>query len=229
LGNKTTVSVWDKLTAIGLDSSANAAYLTVNNNAMKDKGINENLNFAQERVTEEFPTCTCPSGQFIKKPCSDIDDAVCQTCTDCSTFGQFYKTVDCKPDVDTQCKMCTPCNHGYYPSVACGTTSDNVCSVCTACGGMEYETSPCSGGVNRMCSSCEVCVWTNSKQEEACRGKSQKYKKENCCFDSAGTKIKCSNVDFANLEIKARNGRHHWVYPDTTPAIVGYKLGDWKG
>jgi len=227
--NKTTVSLWDKLVAIGADDSSNAMYCTIASNAMKDRGVNENMNNAVVRKTEQFPTCTCPAGQFIKTPCNTIDDAVCSVCTTCSSLGQFYTISSCKPDVDTQCKMCTPCGHGYYPTSPCGGGSDNVCGACTPCGDMEYEVGTCEGGVNRLCATCKVCEWANEAQEVACGGKSKSWKNENCCFDSKGNQIKCKNVDFANLEIKARNGRHHWVFPDTTPEIVGYRLGEWNG
>ena len=92
---------------------------------------------------------------------------------------------------------------------------------------MDYETSPCSAGVNRICASCRVCVWLNAKQEEFCNSRSHSWRKENCCFDKEGAQIKCGNVDFKNLEIEARNGRHHWVYPDSTPKVEGYELGTW--
>ncbi|GMH66170.1 hypothetical protein TrRE_jg12106, partial [Triparma retinervis] len=142
---------------------------------------------------------------------------------------EFYETGPCRPFVDTQCSRCTPCPHGTYPEAGCGGRADNVCGECTKCGDMEYEIGVCEGGSNRMCASCKVCEWANEAQETACSGRSKSWKNENCCKDAKGVRAKCSNVDFQNLEIKARNGRHHWVYPDTTPAIVGYKLGDWNG
>ena len=222
-------NLWAKVSALGLGDVSNAAYVTISSNAVRDRGANSNLNVAVVRKTEDFPVCSCPNGQYVKTPCTSLDDAVCSPCTTCSSLGQYFQTASCGTFVDTECTRCTPCKHGFYPSQPCSGVADNVCSPCTPCSDTEYEVSECSGGQNRACLSCEVCVWANDAQEAACKGRSKSYQNENCCFDSKGAQVKCGNVDFANLEIKARNGRHHWVYPDTTPPIVGYRLGEWNG
>ena len=224
------VEMWNMMEGIGADDKEGAQLsLTMSEGAVKDKSMNPNFNSAIVNVPENFPDCSCPAGKYVKEPCTDVNDAVCEVCSDCAALGGYYQSGECSANVDTECTICTPCNHGYYPSLPCGGKSDNVCSVCTECGDMEYETSTCQGGVNRICATCKVCQWLNSAQEEACISRSKSWRNENCCFDKKGVQVKCGNVDFVNLEIEARNGRHHWVFPDTTPAIVGYKLGEWNG
>jgi hypothetical protein len=218
-------SFWQRMEYLGVGGSG-AIRLTIASGAVQDMSPGSNMNEDILLRNENFPTCTCGGGLFVSVPCNTVDDAVCKPCTDCGTLANAYQSAACQPTVDTVCSACTPCQHGYYPSTACGGLSDNVCAVCTTCTDYEYETSPCESGTNRICASCRVCTWLNAKQEMFCNSRSKSWQQENCCFDKEGNQIKCAKADYANLEIEARNGRHHWVFPDTTPHIEGYALGE---
>ncbi|GMH88778.1 hypothetical protein TrST_g6209 [Triparma strigata] len=227
MGNNVTKqeSFWQRMEYLGVGGSG-AIRLTIASGAVLDMSPGSNMNKDILLRNENFPTCTCGGGLFVSVPCNTVDDAVCKPCTDCGTLANAYQSAACQPTVNTVCSVCTPCQHGYYPSTACGGLSDNVCAVCTTCTDYEYETSPCESGTNRICASCRVCTWLNAKQEMFCNSRSKSWQQENCCFDKEGNQIKCAKADYANLEIEARNGRHHWVFPDTTPHIEGYALGE---
>ena len=219
------VSPWLSLTSLGVSSTS--MFLTLPTGSVLDKSPSLNSNADILLTPENFPTCTCPPNTYISSPCTSLLDASCDACTSCSSLGAYYTFDVCRPSVDTVCKRCTPCNHGFYPVEPCGGSADAECVPCTPCSDMEYETSACSAGVNRICASCKSCVWLNARQEEACESRSKAWRNENCCFDKEGSQVKCGNVDYKNLEIEARKGRHHWVYPDSTPKVEGYELGTW--
>jgi len=146
-----------------------------------------------------------------------------------SLGAAYYELASCVGTYDTQCVACGTCQHLYYPSSECSGSLDTVCSLCVECAEHEYETSPCSAGQNRICASCQVCTYLSAGQEVACNAMSQSWRKKNCCFDSEGTQVACAKVDFANLGLQARNGRHHWAFPDTTPKVEGYGIHEWTG
>ena len=179
---------------------------------------------------EDSSICSCSGvNEFVDEVCTPKTDAKCKTCTNCGDLGNYYQIGSCSGAADTQCALCSTCQHLYCPETQCSGTTDTKCSVCTECSQYEYETSPCTGGDNRICSSCLVCVYLSAAQEIACNKMSQTWRRKNCCFNKDGEQVSCDKVDFANAEIDGRNGRHHWVFPDTTPKISGYGIYEWSG
>jgi len=227
-----TGTAWSKLLELNLmDETENTFRLSMQQGVVYDLSPTVNSNEVQDFKIENKPECGCTegAGYFVNTRCTTIDDAVCGACTACGDLGQYYEHAACSTFLDTQCLLCDSCDSGYYPSSVCADTQNTVCGVCTTCNDMEYETNECTGGVNRICATCKVCVWMNAKQEAYCISKQQTWKNENCCFDKKGAQIKCKSVDFANLEIDAKNGRHHWVFPDSTPLITGFGIMEWSG
>ena len=225
------VETWDLFVEINMLKAGVGIVLDVSENSFSDLAPVPNTNGLVYKKLEDVSVCDCAAAdEFIADVCTSKTDAVCAKCRDCSAGGgKFYEFAKCAGTTDTQCVPCTDCQHLYYPSAVCHGTSDTVCSVCTECSQYEYETSPCTGGNNRICSSCLVCTYLSKAQEIACNAVSQTWRRKNCCFDKDGEQVSCDRVDFANAEIEARNGRHHWVYPDTTPPIAGYGIFEWSG
>jgi hypothetical protein len=228
-------SVWDELVKMNIMNVAegNKIRLSSQENIVTDLAPAKNGNGVQEYIAENTPTCGCSSAeQYVKTRCTSIDDAVCTSCTVCSAKGEYYESKSCETYLDTECTACFMCDNGYYPAITCPRDPVHFktdCALCTECDDMSYETAACTGGNNRICASCKVCVWLNDKQEMACNSKQKTWRNENCCWDKNGNQIKCKSVDYANLEIEAKNGRHHWVFPDTTPAIEGFGIYEWSG
>ena len=223
------VNMWDLFMEINILTET--MKLDVAERSFYDLAPVPNSNGVIIQKEEDSSVCTCGSnsGTFIDEECTSKTDAVCKTCTNCGDIGNFYQIAACSGTSDTQCVACTTCQHLYYPETTCSGTTDTTCSECTECSQYEYETSSCSGGVNRVCSSCLVCVYLSEAQEIACNSISQSWKKKNCCFNKDGERTSCDQVGFANAQIEARQGRHHWVYEDTTTKVSGYGIYEWSG
>ena len=120
----------------------------------------------------------CPlPGQFVARPCNELDDRICTSCTVC-TKGHWTIT-PCTEKADTVCHRCTSCAYGKFVVRPCGggvstpegTTSlwtgyavagnlvqdptvqgqDTLCRRCRDCNHNTFETRRCEYGLDRLC------------------------------------------------------------------------------
>jgi hypothetical protein len=142
----------------------------------------------------------------------------------------FITETTCGEYQDTICAKCSECSYGTYESNPCSENSDKICSLCSECGDDEYVSSECLFGNDVICNSCKVCDISDSTILAKCiQGTYYSWYQENCCFDEAGEKVACNAVDLANIKLGTISGRHHWVFPITSPDIpagTGYDLSD---
>lgn len=115
---------------------------------------------------------------------------------------------------------CSTCPYGMYVSSACSAESDTQCSYCTACKQLQYEKAECTAGSDAICDSCELCSFTNTTTEKACVSEKYLYwRMEHCCIDDLGRVVSCTLLDWSNMQIAARNGRHHKMFEGTSPPV----------
>jgi hypothetical protein len=205
-------------------ASSEEMYLDVLQDAFADIAVVPNGNARQYAIAEEFPECACSvAGTYRSAACDSLYDVVCKPCL--KDGSGEYLSAACTLLSNAEYTECSNCWPGSFRSTPCGSTTDTVCSRCATCDLMEYETQACSAGLDRICKSCKTCNFASTAQEVGCNSKSRTWRQENCCFTKTGQQVKCSQVDFANLELATILGRHHWVYPDTSPPIEGYEPG----
>ena len=95
---------------------------------------------------------------------------------------------------------------------------------------MEYEQSECIAGTDTVCGSCEVCEWTSDAMELGCKDTPLWWKWQNCWSTRVDEENFQRNlVDLEDLRIDTREGRRHWVWDVSIPAVSGYTQGDWTG
>lgn len=201
--------------------------LRVAKGAFKDFSVLANFNPSSIAINEGSTVCgKCAEGTFASKNCTVDQDEVCSTCSVCPVG--MYMFAPCTLYRDTLCAECSTCRIGTYISSACTATKDTDCSTCTTCTNLEYASQDCANGLDRICSSCESCFIRDPAVRLLCDNDRYKWwAHTNCCNDLNGNQIMCNAVDRQNMLILARNGRHHWVYPDSEPIVVGtqYALG----
>lgn len=180
-------------------------------------------------LAESGPDCSlCASGYFVSEECTSHSDRICSKCSTC--IDGFWTETTCGEYQDTICAKCSECSYGTYESNPCSENSDKICSLCSECGDDEYVSSECLFGNDVICNSCKVCDISDSTILAKCiQGTYYSWYQENCCVDEAGEKVACNAVDLANIKLGTISGRHHWVFPITSPDIpagTGYDLSD---
>ena len=184
---------------------------------------------SSDAQAQSFPYCgPCLSGTEVT-PCTDIYDQVCGACSNCTTG--YWKSADCTPYSDTECTICSECDYGFYVSTQCDPEgTDTGCSECTLCGEDEYEITQCIAGENTLCGSCLSCYFASDLQRIGCRGTTEWWHKENCCYDRDGNQVKCKLTQLEDHRIDARDSHRHWVWDRTYPPVPdGYEQGIWAG
>jgi hypothetical protein len=174
---------------------------------------------------EGSPNCDpCPEGEFTSIPCTGNSDRVCAQCTVCQS-GEFESS-SCEQFADTRCSTCSQCPAGKYISTSCSGAQNSICSECTVCGHLEYTQSRCERGANTLCGSCKTCTLSPAI-EQTCKSGNYWWWHTRNCFDpeSSCQQYPCNTIGYYSMVTSARNGRHHWVYPDTSPEIKGYAFG----
>ena len=211
---------------------SSALYISLPQSSFQDRAYAPNLinEISGDNLLVEFgPECTlCPSGYFVSKECTSHSDRICSKCSACD--DELWTQTSCGEYEDTSCAKCSECSYGTYESTSCSDNSDAVCSLCSECAEDEYVASECLFGNDVVCNSCKVCDTMDSTILAKCaQGTYFSWVQENCCFDEAGEKVACNSVDLANIKLDVISGRHHWVFPITSPEIStgsGYDLSD---
>lgn len=52
-------------------------------------------------------------------------------------------------------------------------------------------------------------------QAEGCLHVSQEWREENCCRDSRGQHVECTELSYAEFGISTVSGKRHWVFKKT--------------
>jgi len=162
------------------------------------------------------PDCSaCPSGFFLSKQCTNLDDRICTPCTICPY--DHFANGECKPNHDTECRRCTVCPYEHYASKTCKGDSDSECRMCTKCGWNEFQQRPCQMGLDRVCLTCDSCTLTTlereNNQERKCRKSSLTWRQINCCWDSDNNQVKpCKDLGLQEFKISSRDGRRDEVW-----------------
>lgn len=185
----------------------------------------------------------CPlPGQFVARPCIELDDRICTTCTVCTK--DHWTITPCTAKVDTVCHRCSSCTYGKFVVRPCGggvstpegTTAlwtgyaaagnlvqdptvqgqDTLCRRCRDCNHNTFETRRCEYGLDRLCQTCDSCTLDNSPQtERKCRGQSWVWRRINCCWDTQKNQVKpCKDLPLEEFKISAMNSRRDevWCY-----------------
>eukprot|EP00051_Salpingoeca_urceolata_P027566 m.482070 g.482070 ORF g.482070 m.482070 type:complete len:3234 (-) comp22424_c0_seq1:122-9823(-) len=71
---------------------------------------------------------TCKSTEFVKQPCSENQDTVCETATQRCPSGQ-YESAPQTTTSNRKCTRCSDCQPGQYVKVPCG-ADDTQCDPC---------------------------------------------------------------------------------------------------
>jgi len=213
-----------------LAQETNPLWIAIKEGAVQDFSEDFYINVAVEAtapIRGGSPNCgSCPDGEYVSLLCTSNTDRVCTQCTLCPV-GE-YESVVCQPDQDTRCASCTACPYGKYVSTACEEDHDVSCSACTECTASEYEASACTGVLDTACVSCNTCEFTTEASKIKCEtGMYLYWYNANCCQDAfSRTTVPCNQVGFALIKAASTTGRHHWAYPDTSPAVAtGYEFG----
>ena len=186
-------------------------YLSLGDGSFADFSLAENkVNpvLASSPKKEGTPDCEeCPSGFFQSVACSSTDDKQCAACSSCPV-GTFVGTA-CTSDFDTICQRCSDCAYGQFIATACGTSIDTACSSCTVCASNEYQLAECANGIDTQCSSCYTCSFADSSAADQCFIKKYyTWARANCCKDTTGALVACSEKDLKDLYYSAVSGMH---------------------
>jgi hypothetical protein len=211
-----------------LSTQIKTLWLTLQVGGVQDLSDLQSVNIetpVTEPLREGAPDCSdCPSGSYTSKLCTSNADRVCTACTLCGV-GE-YESVPCSQFVDTRCAICESCPVGTYISGTCSGASDVKCSYCTRCKASEYEAASCTGSADTICQSCNTCTFnTESAQRQCESGQYLYYFNNNCCLDEfSGSTVACNHLGYSRARAAATTGRHHWVFPDTSPPIEGFEF-----
>eukprot|EP01041_Mallomonas_annulata_P003287 gene3287-6514_t len=204
-------------------------FLSMDYSAVRDRAQKPNFavgvsfNFAMK---EGNPDCSlCEPGYYVAVNCTAHSDRICRPCSVCP-IGEWTRQT-CSAFDDAHCQACKSCNYGQTRAAACGGIQDTLCRPCRVCDSFQYEAAPCSSSHDTKCNSCKVCTFATAEAAVACAvGSYLWWAQENCCEDEDGKKDTCRMVGLQDMYISARDGRHHWVYPDSTPRVEGYVFGE---
>jgi len=219
--NQTCRGLCDSARADALLEAGGALFVAAAEGAVEDYGDNPSLRYS---AFSSPPSCACADGAYIAVACNAFDDAVCAACSVECRAG-FFQTSDCGEFADVGCSRCTPCGFPFFAAGGCTGVLDTECAACTACTEVEYEVSQCAAGADRTCETCQTdqeCVEPSAQCEDTAKW----WRQENCCLDADGDRISCNARAEAALRIAARNGRRHWVFDQTFPAVeAGFDQG----
>ena len=107
--------------------------------------------------------CTGPPVSFVVQECNSTHDRICQNCTTCSAYNEFYAPL-CTSRADASCAVCNTCGLGWF--VRAGTCFSGNNSVCDPCPMGMFNSYNASW--NRTCQTCSRGSYTSATGMSSC-------------------------------------------------------------
>jgi TNFR/NGFR cysteine-rich region len=214
-------------------------YLNMDSTSAQDLAEEPNALTAVLYKREGSPDCSlCPSGSYVSTNCTTGSDRLCSPCTACSA-GKFTGDL-CSAYADATCQVCSSCSVGKYASTPCGSNADPVtgasrqdavCSACSQCDYLHYVLQVCTAVTDTLCGTCMVCNFQSESVRKLCVSTPAylSWAQANCCKNTKGITVPCSQLDWSNMQISGLDDRHQWAFSKTSPQLDSrYQTGQYK-